>query len=76
MVFTAEDMEAARRFVSDLITIHGHTKVSEPQQYSGNIGDLTRMFPLKKKREGDIKEFAVDLYREVPHEQIALSPET
>ena len=49
MVFTVEDMEAARRFVSDLITLYGHTKVSEPQPYSGNIGDLHKLFPPKRK---------------------------
>ena len=49
MVFSAEDMEAAKTFVSDLLNRYGHSKVSDPLRYSGNPTDLYNMFPPKRK---------------------------
>lgn len=58
MVFTVEDMEAAYQFVSDLVTIYGHTGVSDPQLYSGNVSDLNKMFP-PKRREARVQQLSL-----------------
>ena len=49
MVFTAIDMEYAYRFISDPNNFYDPSKVSTPVPFSGNIADLYKMFPLKKR---------------------------
>jgi hypothetical protein len=49
MVFTANDMEDAVRFISNPANFYRPDRVSAPVPFSGNIADLYKMFPLKKR---------------------------
>lgn len=49
LVFTAESLEDAHKFVADPANFYAHSRVSNPVPFSGNIADLYKMFPLKKR---------------------------
>lgn len=51
MLFSAKDMNAAEVFVDELVTLHGHTAVSDPAPFTGNVYDLYHMFPPRERLE-------------------------
>jgi len=62
MVFSAENERAAYGFALDLITVHGHTRVSPPQRRSGNIDELYKIvkYPWLKPRGTSLLSRVVD----------------
>ena len=51
MLFSAKDVNAAEIFVDELVTLHGHTAVSEPAPFKGNVYELYHMFPPRERLE-------------------------
>jgi hypothetical protein len=49
MIFTATEMEDAYRFISDPANFYNPSKVSTPIPFSGDIDELYRLFPRKRK---------------------------